>query len=70
MTSERAVRDGYDEINHVNQLLPSFVITEKEGTRTPFRITALGERVGRLDLHDALFASRPILRGPGLAPPP
>ncbi len=53
MTSERAVRDGYDEIHHINQLLLSFVIGPKEDTRTPFRFTALGERVGRLDLRSA-----------------
>ena len=51
MSSERAVRDGYDEINHVNQLMLSFIIDPlKEDTRTPFRFTALGERMGRLDL--------------------
>jgi imidazolonepropionase-like amidohydrolase len=50
MTSERAIRDGYDEITHVNQLMLSFVIGPKEDTRTPFRFTALGERVGKLDL--------------------
>src|SRR5438132_1452295 len=30
MTSERAVRDGYDEITHVNQLMLSFVIGDKD----------------------------------------
>jgi imidazolonepropionase-like amidohydrolase len=55
MTSERAVRDGYDEITHINQLMLSFVISEKEDTRTPFRFTALGERVGTLDLHAEPF---------------
>lgn len=56
MSSERAVRDGYDEINHVNQLLLSFVIdVAKEDTRTPFRFTALGERTGKLDLRGAPF---------------
>jgi hypothetical protein len=51
MSSERAVRDGYDEINHLNQLMLSFIIDPlKEDTRTPFRFTALGERMGRLDL--------------------
>lgn len=56
MNSERAVRDGYDEINHVNQLLLSFVIdVAKEDTRTPFRFTALGERTGTLDLRAPPF---------------
>jgi hypothetical protein len=57
MTSERAVRDGYDEITHVNQLMLSFVIDAKEDTRTAFRFTALGERLGKLDL-----ASEPVQR--------
>ncbi|HET9597484.1 MAG TPA: amidohydrolase family protein [Anaeromyxobacteraceae bacterium] len=57
MTSERAVRDGYDEITHINQLVLSFVTGPEEDTRTPFRFTALGERVGGLDL-----ASEPVQR--------
>ncbi|HZA49449.1 MAG TPA: amidohydrolase family protein [Myxococcaceae bacterium] len=55
MTSERAVRDGYDEITHINQLMLSFVIGEKDDTRTPFRFTALGERLGKLDLKAEPF---------------
>ncbi|HYZ89306.1 MAG TPA: amidohydrolase family protein, partial [Myxococcales bacterium] len=55
MTSERAVRDGYDEITHINQLMLSFVIGEKDDTRTPFRFTALGERLGTLDLNAEPF---------------
>jgi imidazolonepropionase-like amidohydrolase len=51
MSSERAVRDGYDEINHINQLMLSFIIDPlKEDTRTLFRFTAVGERMGKLDL--------------------
>ncbi len=56
MSSERAVRDGYDEIHHINQLLLSFIIdSAKEDTRTPFRFTALGERLGKLDLKAEPF---------------
>ncbi|MFO1468705.1 MAG: amidohydrolase family protein [Steroidobacteraceae bacterium] len=57
MTSERAVRDGYDEINHMNQLLLSFVLSPQEDTRTPLRFTAVGERMGKLDLQ-----SEPVQR--------
>jgi hypothetical protein len=57
MTSERAVQEGYDEINHVNQLVLSWVIGPKDDTRTPFRFTALGERMGPVDL-----ASEPVRR--------
>jgi imidazolonepropionase-like amidohydrolase len=53
-SSPRVVRDGYDEITHINQLLLSFLIdTDKEDTRTPFRFTALGLRLGKLSLDDA-----------------
>jgi imidazolonepropionase-like amidohydrolase len=53
MSSERAVRDGYDEIHHINQLMLSFIIDpKKDDTRTPFRFTALGERMAKLDLHE------------------
>jgi hypothetical protein len=55
-SSERVVRDGYDEVTHINQLLLGFMIdTDKEDTRTPFRFTALGERTGQLDLHGVPF---------------
>lgn len=57
MTSERAVRDGYDEINHMNQVLLSFVLSEDEDTRTPLRFTAVGERMSKLDLR-----SEPVQR--------
>ncbi len=56
MTSQRAIRDGYDEITHLNQLLLSLMIdSAHEDTRTPFRFTALGERTGSLDLQGAGF---------------
>ncbi|MGE0581343.1 MAG: amidohydrolase family protein [Steroidobacteraceae bacterium] len=57
MTSSRAVRDGYDEINHMNQVLLSFVLSADEDTRTPLRFTAVGERMAKLDL-----ASEPVQR--------
>jgi len=57
MTSERAVRDGYDEVTHINQLVLMFLIGPKDDTRTPFRFTALGERTAALDLK-----SEPVQR--------
>jgi imidazolonepropionase-like amidohydrolase len=51
-----AVRDGYDEITHINQLLLSFLIdTRREDTRTLLRFHAFGERAGTLDLDAAPF---------------
>jgi imidazolonepropionase-like amidohydrolase len=55
MTSERAVRDGYDEINHINQLLLGFLVKDKEDTRTPFRFTVIGERLAGFDLNGPAF---------------
>jgi hypothetical protein len=58
MSSERAVRDGYDEVNHINQLMLSLIIDPlKDDTRTPFRFTAFGERMAKLDLN-----SEPVQR--------
>jgi hypothetical protein len=55
-SSPRVVRDGYDEVTHINQLLLSFLIdTDKEDTRTPFRFTALGLRTAKLSLQDPRF---------------
>jgi len=52
-SSPRVVRDGYDEVTHINQLVLSFLIdTDKEDTRTPFRFTALGLRAAKLSLDD------------------
>jgi hypothetical protein len=52
MSAERAVLDGYDEINHINQFVLSFLIDPlKDDTRTTFRFTAVGERLWRLDLQ-------------------
>jgi hypothetical protein len=57
MTSEQAVRDGYDEISHINQLVLGFFLAPDEDTRTLLRFTALGERFGRVDL-----GSEPVQR--------
>ena len=50
MSPDRAIRDGYDEINHVNQLMLGWLIAPGEDTRTPLRLTAMGERAWTLDL--------------------
>jgi imidazolonepropionase-like amidohydrolase len=51
MTAEQAIRDGYDEVNHINQLLLMFVLGEKDDPRTPKRFTAIGEKLASLDLN-------------------
>ena len=50
MSPDRAIHDGYDEINHVNQLVLGWLLEPQEDTRTPLRLTALGERAHDLDL--------------------
>lgn len=50
MSPDRAIRDGYDEITHINQLMLGWLIKPGEDTRTPLRLTAMGERAWSLDL--------------------
>jgi amidohydrolase family protein len=50
MTAEQAVRDGYDEIQHMNFLFLNFWADEVADTRGPARFTAVGEKAFQLDL--------------------
>jgi imidazolonepropionase-like amidohydrolase len=50
MSAEDAVRDGYDEIQHVNFLFLNFW-PEVKDTNTPVRFTAVAERAATLDLQ-------------------
>ena len=50
MTAEQAVRSGYDEIQHVNQLLLTFFVRPDTDTRTLARFTLPGEMTRSLDL--------------------
>jgi imidazolonepropionase-like amidohydrolase len=51
MSPDRAIRDGYNEINHINQLVLGWLIGPEEDTRTTLRLTAMGERTAALDLN-------------------
>jgi imidazolonepropionase-like amidohydrolase len=53
MSPDRAVRDGYDEINHINQLMLGWLTKGSDDTRTTLRLTAMGERADALDLASA-----------------
>lgn len=55
MSPDRAIEDGYDEINHINQLVLGWILGPEEDTRTPLRLTAIGERAHTLDL-----SSKPV----------
>jgi len=49
MTAEQAVREGYDEIQHVNMLVLNFLFDQVQDTRTPARFTAIAEHAAELD---------------------
>lgn len=54
MIASQAVRDGYDEIQHVNMLLLNFMPDVKD-TRTPARFTEVAKRAADLDLNSPEF---------------
>jgi len=53
MTAERAVRDGFDEIQHVNMLFLNFLAGPRDDTRTPVRFVKVAEEAAGLDLESA-----------------
>ncbi len=52
-TAERAVRAGYDEIQHMNMLFLNFMFDTVPDTRTPARLTAVADGAAGLDFDDA-----------------
>jgi hypothetical protein len=50
MRAEQAVRDGYDELTHINQVMLNFVVRPGDDTRTLTRFTRIGEDAQTLDL--------------------
>jgi hypothetical protein len=48
-TADQMIRDGYDEVAHINQLMFQWVLKPGEDTRTTLRITAL-DRFADVDL--------------------
>ncbi len=48
--SERVVREGYDELQHINQIMLNFVSDPDTDSRTLARFTLVGERTAGLDL--------------------
>ena len=51
MTAEQAIRDGYDEIQHINMLFLNFLAGPEDDTRTPVRFTLVAEKAGDMDLN-------------------
>jgi hypothetical protein len=74
LRAEDAVLAGYDEIQHINQVLLNFLVTDKTDTRTLERFYLPAEKVGSLDFDSpdvqkfiALLAARKIVVDPTLA---
>ncbi len=55
MRSDEAIRAGYDEIQHINQLMLAFFVGPKDDTRTLQRFYLIAEHADGLDL-----SSRPV----------
>lgn len=68
MSPDRAIEDGYDEINHVNQLVLGWILEPEEDTRTPLRLTAIGERAYTVDVgSDRVRHTLALFRSHGTA---
>lgn len=48
--SERVVREGYDELQHINQMVLNFVSDQDTDSRTILRFSLVGERARTIDL--------------------
>jgi Amidohydrolase family len=55
MKAEDAVRDGYDEIQHINQVLLNFYVKPDTDTRSLQRFTLIAENANSLDLDAQPF---------------
>jgi imidazolonepropionase-like amidohydrolase len=53
MTSAEAIRAGYDEIQHINQLMLLFFVGPKDDTRTLARFYLVAQHANTLDLNSA-----------------
>lgn len=49
MRAEEAVRAGYDELTHINQLMLNFFVKPEQDTRTLLRFTLVGDEARRVD---------------------
>jgi len=50
MTTEQAVLDGFDEIQHINMLFLNFLAGPEDDTRTPLRFSLVADKAGTMDL--------------------
>jgi hypothetical protein len=50
MRAEEAVRAGYDELHHINQVMLNFLVKPKDDTRTLLRFVLVGDKAQDMDL--------------------
>lgn len=50
MKAEQAVRAGYDELTHINQVMLNFIGQPGDDTRTLLRFTRVGDDASRIDM--------------------
>jgi D-Tyr-tRNAtyr deacylase len=50
MRAEEAVRTGYDELHHINQVMLNFLVKPTDDTRTLARFYLVADGAGQLDL--------------------
>jgi hypothetical protein len=51
MRAEEAVRAGYDEIQHINQVMLNFLVKPEDDTRTLLRFYLVGDNASQIDLE-------------------
>ncbi len=50
MRAEQAVRAGFDEIQHINQVMLNFLVKDEDDTRTLLRFYLVGDNANQIDL--------------------
>ena len=50
LRAEQAVKAGYDELNHINQVMLNFLVKREDDTRTLLRFTLVGDKAGEIAL--------------------
>jgi hypothetical protein len=50
LRAEQAVLAGYDELNHINQVMLNFFVKREDDTRTLLRFTLVGDKAGEVAL--------------------
>jgi len=71
MKAEQAVRAGYDELTHINQVMLNFIGQPGDDTRTLLRFTRVGDDASRVDIAGpAVRAFVALLRERGIVVDP